>query len=175
MKRVRFLKGTTGLLFFIVFMASGCATGYREPDTSQLFPSSIPPPPGSDQGSRDDSPRRVASLRLTEQGRGELDRGDLKKAMDRFEKAIGLDAKNPTAYYFFADARYREGDFRQSLVLLDKAEQLLSGQTDWLIKVYLLEGDNFDAMGNKSEAAKRYQKVLGLAADNSEAIKRLGR
>ncbi|HXN06796.1 MAG TPA: tetratricopeptide repeat protein [Nitrospiria bacterium] len=157
----------------MILLAGGCLPGYQQPDTSTLFPPSVPPPPSAEGGQGVETPRRVASLRLTEQGRGELERGDVRKAMERFEKAIGLDPRNPTAYYFFAEARTRQGDYRQSLVLLDRAEQLLAGQNDWLMKVYLLEGEDYEGMGNKPEAVKRYQKVLAINPENPEALQKI--
>jgi tetratricopeptide (TPR) repeat protein len=115
----------------------------------------------------------MASLHLTEKGKGELEHGELKKAMDRFEKAIGLDAQNSTAYYFFAEARYQQKEYRQSLALLERAEGLLPGNPEWLVKVYLLQGRNYEALGNKSEAAKKYQKALEIDPGQPEALERL--
>lgn len=122
---------------------------------------------------KEETPRRMASLHLTEKGKEELEQGELKKAMDRFEKAIGLDAKNSAAYYFFAEARYRQKEFQQSLTLLDRAEQLMTNDSDWLIKVYLLQGKNYEALRNRGEAVKRYRKILSLNPSQPDALERL--
>jgi hypothetical protein len=156
---------------FLLFFYSGCAT-FQEPSPS-VPPLSFPPPTTGEERGRDDAPRRMASLHLTEKGKGELEHGELKKAMDRFEKAIGLDAQNSTAYYFFAEARYQQKEYRQSLALLERAEGLLPGNPEWLVKVYLLQGRNYEALGNKSEASKKYQKVLEVDPAQPEALSHL--
>jgi tetratricopeptide (TPR) repeat protein len=158
-----------------LILVNGCAPvreGASPPPLS--FPPPTPPSTGGESGGmKEETPRRMASLHLTEKGKGELEQGELKKAMDRFEKAIGLDAKNSAAYYFFAEARFRQKEYQQSLTLLDRAEQLMTSDSDWLIKVYLLQGKNFEAMGNKKEAIKKYQKVLVLNSSQPEALDRL--
>ncbi len=159
------------LIFFILILVNGCAP-VRE--VSSPPPLSFPPPAGGESGSqKEETPRRMASLHLTEKGKGELEQGELKKAMDRFEKAIGLDAKNSAAYYFFAEARFRQKEYQQSLTLLDRAEQLMTNDSDWLIKVYLLQGKNYEAIGSRGEAAKRYRKVLSLNPSQTEALEHL--
>jgi tetratricopeptide (TPR) repeat protein len=166
---------TSFVIFLIVsigMMVNGCAP-IREVSTPP--PLSFPPPATGGEGSspKEDSPRRMASLHLTEKGKGELEQGELKKAMDRFEKAIGLDAGNGAAYYYFAEARFRQNEFQQSLTLLNRAEVLVAGDSGWLVRVYLLQGKIYEAEGQRSEAIKRYQKVLAINPDNPEAIKRL--
>jgi tetratricopeptide (TPR) repeat protein len=163
------------IILAIGMMVNACAP-IREVSTPP--PLSFPPPVtpstgGEGNAPKEDSPRRMASLHLTEKGKGELEQGELKKAMDRFEKAIGLDAGNGAAYYYFAEARFRQNEFQQSLTLLNRAEALVAGDSGWLIRVYLLQGKNYDAEGYRGEAIKRYQKVLAINPDNPEAIKRL--
>lgn len=165
----------TFLIFFSLILIIGCAS-VREVSTPPplSFPPPAQPPSGGENGGlKEESPRRMASLHLTEKGKGELEQGELKKAMDRFEKAIGLDAKNAAAYYFFAEARFRQKEYQQSLTLLDRAEQLMTNDSDWLIKVYLLQGKNYEAMGNKKEAVKKYQRVLVLNSSQPEALEHL--
>ncbi|MBI1821226.1 MAG: tetratricopeptide repeat protein [Nitrospirae bacterium] len=157
-----------------VFLYSGCAPLRHETPSPPLsFPPPAPPLSGEEGGSESETPRRMASLHLTEKGKSELEHGDLKKAMDRFEKAIGLDAQNSAAYYFFAEARFKQKEHYQSLTLLDRAEQMLNQQPDWLVKVYLLQGKNWEALGNKREAVKKYQKVLAIDPSQPEALERL--
>ena len=157
-----------------LILNSACAPVRQEAPSPPLsFPAPAPPLSPDERGSQEEIPRRMASLHLTEKGKGELERGDLKKAMDRFEKAIGLDAKNSAAYYFFAEARFKQKEYHQSLTLLDRAEQLLNQQPDWLAKVYLLQGKSFEALGNKPEAVKKYQKVLVIDPSQPEALENL--
>jgi tetratricopeptide (TPR) repeat protein len=165
------MRGFTLGMVFLIFFYSGCAS-FQEPSPSAP-PLSFPPPTMGEEKGRDDAPRRMASLHLTEKGKGELEHGELKKAMDRFEKAIGLDAQNSTAYFFFAEARFQQKEYRQSLALLERAEGLLPGNPEWLVKVYLLQGRNYEALGNKSEASKKYQKALEIDPGQAEALERL--
>ena len=171
MKRI---KIAVLILGFGLILNSGCAPFQQETSPPPLsFPSPSPPSSGEEGGDKTESPRRMASLHLTEKGKNELDHGDLKKAMDRFEKAIGLDARNSAAYYFFAEARFKQKAYDQSLTLLDRAEQLLNRQPDWLVKVYLLQGSNWEALGNKAEAVKKYQKVLAIDPSQPKALEHL--
>ncbi|MBI3594568.1 MAG: tetratricopeptide repeat protein [Nitrospirae bacterium] len=166
---------------FIIFFCCvslyvvGCAPVREVSSPPPLsFPPPAPPLSGSEnRNSREDSPRRMASLHLTEKGKGELEQGELKKAMDRFEKAIGLDSENAAAYYYFAEARFLQKDYRQSLTLLDRAEQLVTGDAGWQVKIYLLQAKNYESAGDRGEAVRRYQKVLTIDPENLEAIKRL--
>ncbi|MHB8483890.1 MAG: tetratricopeptide repeat protein [Nitrospiria bacterium] len=162
------------LLVLGLALNSGCAPFRQEtPPPPLSFPAPAPPLSGEGEKNKAETPRRMASLHLTERGKNELEHGELKKAMDRFEKAIGLDAENSAAYYFFAEARFKQKAYDQSLTLLDRAEQLLNRQPDWLVKVYLLQGDNWEALGNKAEAVKKYQKVLDIDPAQPEALERL--
>ncbi|MFI5304265.1 MAG: tetratricopeptide repeat protein [Nitrospiria bacterium] len=164
------------LLFFLGFiLVNGCAPIRESPTQPPLtFPPPAPPPSGLNSGiQNEEAPRRMASLHLTEKGKGELEQGELKRAMDRFEKAISLDSRNSAAYYYFAEARFRQKEFQQSLTLLNRAELLMANDADWLIKVYLLQGKNYEAMANKKEADKKFQKVLSLNPSEPEALKHL--
>jgi hypothetical protein len=58
------------------------------------------------------SPRRAASLRLTEEGRKLLGTGQYAKALEKFEKTISIDSTNPYSYYYLAHAHHQLTHYR---------------------------------------------------------------
>jgi tetratricopeptide repeat protein len=135
------------------------------PDDSSLLAKITPGTP----------PQRVASLRLTEDGKKLLDAGDPGKALDRLEKAIVIDSTNPYGYFFLAKAHYRLGRYQQSLNFLDIAESRLSQEPFWLAEVYALKGEDFRALGMTQKAEASYAQALRLNSGNRTAADALSR
>jgi tetratricopeptide (TPR) repeat protein len=165
-------RAFAALFIEIVFLSpGGCGSVQNRPAPPPLsFPAPPPVAPGAESQPRPpESPRRMASLHLTEKGKSELEKGDLKNAMDRFEKAIGLDSDNAAAYYYFAEARFQQTEYRQSLTLLNRAQQLVDGDAEWEVRIYRLQGKNYEAMGNRIEAIRSYQNLLALRPDDPDA------
>jgi hypothetical protein len=65
-------------------------------------------------GSLDD-PKRLASLRVTAEGRDLLARGAVDRAMDRLERAVAMDGRNGFAWMYLAFANHRRASFDQGL------------------------------------------------------------
>lgn len=123
------------------------------------------------------SPRRAASLRLTEEGRRLLGSGEYEKAIEQFEKTIAIDSTNPYSYYYLARAHHRLSHYRESLNFLDVAESLLSEESFWLAQVFALKGKNFQILGSFERADASYAHALELDPNNQdafEAITRIG-
>ena len=116
------------------------------------------------------SPRRAASLRLTEEGRRLLGSGEYQKALEQFEKTIAIDSTNPYSYYYLARAHHRLSHYRESLNFLDVAESLLSEESYWLAQVFALKGKNFQILGSFERADASYAKALGLDPNNQDAF-----
>jgi hypothetical protein len=64
--------------------------------------------------SREPSPRVLASLQLTEQGRSLLERGDPDDAISVLERAVGLNPTNGENFYYLAEAWLMKGDATQA-------------------------------------------------------------
>ncbi len=119
------------------------------------------------------SPQRVASLRLTEEGRKLLDAGDPAKALTRLEKTIVIDSTNPYGYFYLAKAQNRLRQYKESLNFLDVAESRLSGEPFWLAEVQALRGENYRALGMTEKAEASYAQALRLNSGNRTATEAL--
>lgn len=116
------------------------------------------------------SPRRAASLRLTEEGRRLLGSGEFQKALEQFEKTIAIDSTNPYSHYYLARAHHSLSHYRESLNFLDVAESLLSEESYWLAQVFALKGKNFQILGSFERADASYARALGLDPNNQDAF-----
>ena len=121
------------------------------------------------------SPRRAASLRLTEEGRRLLGSGEYQKALEQFEKTIAIDSTNPYSYYYLARAHHRLSHYRESLNFLDVAESLLSEESFWLAQVFALKGKNFQILGSFERADASYAHALELDPNNQDAFEAITR
>lgn len=78
------------------------------------------------------TPKSRASLKMIENGRRALADGDFEKADREFQNAINIDPSNGIAYYYLARAKYELEQYQQAEGVLDKAEALLSGSSEWV-------------------------------------------
>lgn len=116
------------------------------------------------------SPRRAASLRLTEEGKRLLESREYGKALERLEKTMAIDSTNPYSYYYLARAHYHLTRYRESFNFLDVAESLLSEEPYWLAQVFALKGKNFQALGSFERADASYVHALKLDPSNQAAF-----
>lgn len=121
------------------------------------------------------SPRRAASLRLTEEGRKLLGTGQYAKALEKFEKTISIDSTNPYSYYYLAHAHHQLTHYQESLNFLDVAESLLSEEIIWLAQVFALKGKNFQVLGSFERADTNYVQALKLDPNNQDAFEAITR
>lgn len=89
----------------------------------------------------------LASLRLTEKGRGQIDEGDKEIAMESLNKALSIDPINPFAYYFLAKIHSDRHEHRESLGLLEKTRQYSTKFPFWKAQSHLLSAFNCRALG----------------------------
>jgi tetratricopeptide (TPR) repeat protein len=115
-------------------------------------------------------PRRVASLRLAEEGRKLLQAGEYQTGLSRLEKAIALDSGNPYAYYYLAVAHFHLSQYQQSLNFLEIVGPALADKPSWLSRVCALEGENYRALGLFERADRKYLDALTLDASNRVAL-----
>ena len=116
---------------------SGCAKPISEP-------LSLPPesPPSASEGAEEardmpsqDSPRALASLRLTDQGRMLLERGRTDDAISLLERAMGLHPTNGENYYYLAEAWLLKGRTAQAAEFNRLAGIYLEKDDRWMGKV----------------------------------------
>lgn len=124
------------------------------------------------------SPQRAASLRLTDEGRRLLGKGDSTAAVDRLEKAVKIDPSNAHGYYWLAQVYDRNGKPDQALAFVDKSVVLFA-QDDhvWLAQAYTFRGSILERTGRFKDARTSYQRALqaepGSVAARA-AVARLG-
>ena len=81
------------------------------------------------------SPRAVASLQLTEQGRRFLEDDKPDKAIRVLEQAIGLYPNNGQNYYYLAEAWLKKGVASEAKTFNQLAEMHLKDDTEWMNRV----------------------------------------
>ena len=86
----------------------------------------------------------------------------LRKALNRLERTIVVDATNPYGYFYLAKAQFRLGRYADSLNFLAVAESRLSGEPFWLSEVHALRGENYRAQGQLQRAEASYTASLAL-------------
>jgi hypothetical protein len=109
--------------------SSGAAPGRATERTAVSAPGERRVPERSDPGAA--SPRRQASQRLVEEGKGHAVAGQDVEARERFESALRLDGSNGEAYFQLARLAADAGDWSNAAGYQEQAEALLRGQPEW--------------------------------------------
>jgi Tfp pilus assembly protein PilF len=81
------------------------------------------------------TPERSASNSLIENGNAKLAEGDAQKASIFFRDAIKVDPSNGPAYYYLSFSYFKMQETEMAKGLLEKAENLLSHDKEWLRKI----------------------------------------
>ncbi len=166
-----------------VFMVTACGPsaeyGPSVDEVARALPEvlAVPPvPPGlgtAREGSlpvpRGSSPRRIASVRMTEEARRLLRSGQYARALTKLERGLSTDGSNPYAHYYIALAHHRLGNFRASLDFLDAAEPILGHSLPWHVQSLVLRGDNLRALGRFRPAGAAYRRALSMDPANPSA------
>jgi DNA-binding SARP family transcriptional activator len=77
------------------------------------------------------SPRALASLKLTDQGRRLIDTGEADNAIRVLEQAISLDPTNGQNYYYLSESWLMKGFASEARDFNYLAESHLKGDKDW--------------------------------------------
>ena len=77
------------------------------------------------------SPRALASLKLTDQGRRLIEAGKTDNAIQVLEQAISLDPNNGQNYYYLSEAWLMKGFAAEARPFNRLAESHLSGDKEW--------------------------------------------
>ncbi|MCP4368576.1 MAG: tetratricopeptide repeat protein [Deltaproteobacteria bacterium] len=81
------------------------------------------------------TPRVLASMQLTEQGRSLLDAGKPDAAIRAFERAINLNPGNGENYYYLSEGWLQKGEAKQAKEFNHLAEIYLSAYSEWTILI----------------------------------------
>ena len=127
------------ILFFMGLGLSACAIA---PQPSPPPSPSPAPPPGPVVLEKDrtpprpdESPRAVASLRLTEQARVLLESGKVDEAITALERAMNVNPSNGQNYYYLAEAWLKKGNSSQAREFNRLAAMYLKDEPDWMSRV----------------------------------------
>lgn len=151
------------LLFTVVILGlSGCVSTRHAPakDPNVLLDKVI---------EEEKDPRRVASLKMVDLGRKEIQNLRYERAAQEFTKAIEVDAENPYAYYFFAEARSKVQRFEEAIQLYDQAANFFSKDAYWKSQSLTLKGEIHEHLQNYPLAKKSYEAALKIYSNNSRA------
>lgn len=147
-------------------------------DAVAIEPPTQPPDPAMMLASIDAStpPARVASLRLTDEGRVLLAGSDATAALDRLERAVKIDPSNPHAYYWLARVHEQGGRSDQALAFADKAIALFpQGEEVWLAQTYIFRAAILERIGRFPEARASYGRAVRAEPGNVAARAGLAR
>jgi len=102
------------------------AVGCMKPAlTPELSPSSESPA----------TPRVLASLQLTEQGRSLLNKGKPDAAIRVLERAINLNPGSGENYYYLSEGWLQKGEAKQAKEFNHLAEIYLNEYPDWAVRI----------------------------------------
>ncbi len=148
------------------------------------FPDSVaPPPPALDastitttpdpsEASLDheirtaESPSLAASMRLTEDARRQLARGESDDAIRTLGRAVSIEPANPFEYFYLGRSYMAKKNYPQALTFFKRAEIGLASQPDWQGAALSYEGACYEVLGKTVDAAKAYQQALAQAPNN---------
>ena len=99
------------------------------------------------EGTRQQSPREIASLQLTGEGRQLLAEDKPDDAIRLLEQAISLNPDNGQCYYYLAEAWLQKGDSSQARQFNSLAKNYLNKDKDWKTLV-ANQADKISALEN---------------------------
>ncbi len=103
------------------------------PAVGCMKPALTPDPPPSSESPA--TPRVLASLQLTEQGRNLLNKGKPDAAISVFERAINLNPGSGENYYYLSEGWLQKGEAKQAKEFNHLAEIYLSEYPDWAVRI----------------------------------------
>lgn len=115
-------------------------------------------------------PNVSAALRLIEDGRQQMSRGEPDLALERFERAVAIDPTNTYGYYFLARLHYEKKEYDQAIAFANRAAAL-GARTDrvWVGRALALEGAVFEQVGRYADARNAYRKAVEADPNNLAA------
>ena len=121
-------------------------------------------PAGLDSGDRDSKlvllSRYSPAAGIYQKGQRSLERGDLEKALKRFEAARELDEDLAPVHESLAIVYHKLGRHQEALAAADRALEIAPGDPDFLRVRY----DALMGLGNREEARKAMQQLADAAA-----------
>lgn len=118
-------------------------------------------------------PNAAAALRLVEEGRGLLARGEDDQAVHRFERSVAIDPQNAYGYFFLAQAHRKARRYDQAIAFAGRAAALAArNDPPCAAKAFTLQGLVYEHVGRFADARRAY--LQGLQSDSDNATARAG-
>jgi len=122
------------------------------------------------------SPQDIVALRFVEEGKGLLEKENFDLARERFERAVSIAPQQPYSYYFLGRVLFAQGDYKQSLAFLQKAELLFRANDQaWRGEAACLKGAIYEDQGDSTQARTAYRQCLEFTPQNLSALSALAR
>jgi Tfp pilus assembly protein PilF len=120
-------------------------------------------------------PQEVAAYHLVEDGRRQLDDGQIASAVATFQKALALAPSSPHANLALAEAKVRNGEFRTAIVYADRLLRLAGDRPEWRWRAALVRAQAFEGLGDVARATTEFTRVLDDDPTNDAARSGLAR
>ena len=119
----------------LLMLVSGCALITPVPESSMPVETPVEESEGPIVLPEEKSPRLVASLRLTEQGRILIESRKPDQAVRILERGVILDPDNGRNYFYLSEAWLLKGDISQAIEFNRLASMYLREDIDWARRV----------------------------------------
>ena len=117
------------LLVLLIALLVGCSQPLLKEDGSEAEE------PPTTEKTEEETPRAVASLQLTDQGRRLVENKQPDRAIRVLEQAVSLHPANGRNYYYLSEAWILKGFADQAREFNHLAEIHLKDDRDWMIRV----------------------------------------
>jgi tetratricopeptide (TPR) repeat protein len=106
-------------------------------------------------------PHVSAALRLVEEGRSWLQRGQTERALESFERAVAVDPASVPGYYFLGYGHFVAHRYDQAEGFVGRGIGLAApAGAVWQARLYALQGDILAAVGRYPQARDSYQQAV---------------
>lgn len=116
-------------------IAAVCLAGCPKPTLKEVPVEAEAEEPVALEETEKETPRVVASLQLTDQGRRLLEERKPDKAIRVLEQAVSLHPTNGQNYYYLSEAWLMKGSAAQAKEFNQLAEIHLKEDSDWMMRV----------------------------------------
>ncbi len=154
------------VLLLLFSLMAGCVRFKKKTESAVTLPEETIPATST-------LPSGQAAAALIQEGWENVDKGHLLLAEQKFENALRISPTSGESYLGLASVAYQQKDYQRALEFLQIGAAYCTKHSDLLLRIYILEGDCYRAMGKKKEAQRSYQKAIEIDPDDEALMDRL--